>query len=626
MTKQELGQKIKLKYPQYKNIDDVELADKIIAKYPVYQSQITEEKPKAGFGQYNLKEAVEDVGQTFGNIKKTAQDTAKKIIAPVRAMEAGDQGVLRTFGQSFGAAAGGISKGIGDVFTGAVKAALPQQAETTIKDTMANVIEKMVEVDKALGNPIGSLYEKYQTLSPKTKRDIEAVLGIGSLATDILGAGVTKKVGQETVKQTTRLGARTVKTSKELGKQTVKFGSSVVSKVAEKTPELIKGGVSVASELTERIPRAVTRLKEGAEDAAARARRIRESTPEVANAIKSNLDDKFINTILEADDVTRKAYKQVVDIAEETPKGIGMKKQPSIVSGELAAKQFDLINKEKKKIGEQIGEKIKQLSKTDKVDISDAVISVDDILSTNGIGLKYTKKGTKLDFSGTSFTPAERTKIQQLYDLATEGGLELSPLQIKAKDQLFSKLQREATLEGIGKIMIETPEGTKSLFSVFRDIYSKKLDDIIPEIKDLNKKYRDLTLITEDIEDSILRTPNFNITKTADPSEFAKVNLRRIFGESQSSPVFEAIADRMDSLARSLGYADASPKQVAEFAQELRKLYPESIPKTGFQGGISTGLFGAVSGLANVALKAGAPNIKDQRKALIRLLDSYLVK
>ena len=44
MTKQELAQKTKAKYPPYKDIDDIELADKIIAKYPVYQSQITEEK------------------------------------------------------------------------------------------------------------------------------------------------------------------------------------------------------------------------------------------------------------------------------------------------------------------------------------------------------------------------------------------------------------------------------------------------------------------------------------------------------------------------------------------------------------------------------------------------------
>ena len=42
MTKQEFAQQIKLKYPQYKDMDDEELANKTLDKYPVYQSQITE--------------------------------------------------------------------------------------------------------------------------------------------------------------------------------------------------------------------------------------------------------------------------------------------------------------------------------------------------------------------------------------------------------------------------------------------------------------------------------------------------------------------------------------------------------------------------------------------------------
>lgn len=44
MNLQELGQKIKVKYPQYKNIDDIELAKKIIQKYPTYKSQISDNR------------------------------------------------------------------------------------------------------------------------------------------------------------------------------------------------------------------------------------------------------------------------------------------------------------------------------------------------------------------------------------------------------------------------------------------------------------------------------------------------------------------------------------------------------------------------------------------------------
>ena len=57
MTKQELSQKIKVKYPEYANIDDNELADKIIAKYPVYKDQITDKTEK--------KSVIRKVGDFF---------------------------------------------------------------------------------------------------------------------------------------------------------------------------------------------------------------------------------------------------------------------------------------------------------------------------------------------------------------------------------------------------------------------------------------------------------------------------------------------------------------------------------------------------------------------------------
>lgn len=40
MTTQELAQKIKQKYPQYKNVDDTQLVNKIVEKYPVYKTHL----------------------------------------------------------------------------------------------------------------------------------------------------------------------------------------------------------------------------------------------------------------------------------------------------------------------------------------------------------------------------------------------------------------------------------------------------------------------------------------------------------------------------------------------------------------------------------------------------------
>jgi hypothetical protein len=336
-------------------------------------------------------------------------------------------------------------------------------------------------------------------------------------------------------------------------------------------------------------------------------------TPVVANAIKVDIPETFINTVSQADDATKAAYRQVLDIADETPKTIGVKKNPTIVGGELASKQYDVIEKQRKAIGNAIGEQVKKLGlDRAKADMRPAFSQVDNVLQEQGITVG---KNGQLSFAG-KFTPQERARMQELYNLSREAGDVLTPTQVRDMDQLFSKLQRESRMEGIGDILIDVNDRKMSMFRVFRDIYANQLDNLSPELRKLNAQYRNVSTLIEDIEDSIFKTPNFNLTKSADQAEFAKVNLRRIFGESQSSPAYEAIADEMDAVARKLGYADAKPKDVAAFAQELRELYPEITPRTGFAGGIRAG----VMDIAERVLSVGKANPDDQRKALRALL------
>lgn len=368
------------------------------------------------------------------------------------------------------------------------------------------------------------------------------------------------------------------------------------------------------------IPRVVERFGAGLEKSADKATRLKAATPEVKKAIESGLDDKIISFVTEADDATKDAMKKVVRMAEEKPV-LGKTNQPSVVAGDLAVKQYNLIDAEKKRIGKQLGDRINALSKTTTVDIKDSLKSLDDILNSQGILKTYNKKGdVVLDFGTSKFTKAERAKISELYELATEGGSKLTPAQIKAKDQLFSKMQRESKMESIGDIIIDTPEGQKNLFQAFRDVYNSKLDSIDPTIRELNRKYAEMARITDDIEDSIFKTPNFNATKSADQSEFAKVNLRRIFAENQSSAVYEDIVNQMDDWARVLGYKDASPKEIMDFSLEMRRLFPETVPKTGFTGGINAGVESTIINTLGKALTSGKPNLIDQQKALKALL------
>lgn len=550
--------------------------------------------------------------ELFGDIKQIGTDIvessgkrAENIAETRNALETGQQGDVRSVLQGAGQLAGAGADAITAVGKGAVNVFLSDKSEKAVTDVIGKFGARV------MANPgVQNIINKYNELPEEKQRDIDAVGGVVDLVSNFIGGQAVSKGADVAV-----TGAK--KTGKAIGEVVDATSNAVV----DATQSVAKSGAGqIITDIAERVPRAIKRGQENLAENAIRAEKIRTATPSVKQAIKSNLDERIINTVIEADDATKKAFKQVIDIAEETPKTVGLKKQPSIVGGDLASQQYDLINKQKKTVGEQIGEITKNLSKTEKLSMQDSFGQIDDILSNQGILPQYTKKGVKLDFTGSKYTPAERTKIQELYNLATEGGDSLTPAQIKGKDQLFSKLKRESNFEGIGDLIIETPEGNKSLFNIFRDVYSSKLDTISPEIRALNSQYRKLSNITDDIEDSIFKTPNFNVTKSVDPAEFAKVNLRRIFGEAQSSPTYQAIADIMDKSARELGYKGATPKQVAEFAEYVRKLYPESVPKTGFQGGIKAG----ISDIIETVSKAGAPNIEDQRKALRGLFEDYL--
>lgn len=523
---------------------------------------------------------------------------------------------------------------VGQIFSKETAQELPKAAYETLVGNAAKFVKSAVEApvnivqglqgkemttaninDPVTGKPIGSFQTDFQNkilpavesgqISP-LKGTVQAVGGPILGAADVLGAGELVPGGTKLVKSGAEQGSKLLTNTKNVISDIIPPGGG-------------SGVGQIASDLVSRVPRAGERVKEAISTASERAAKMKTATPQVKQAMKSNLDERIINTIESSDNATKKAFKDVVDIAGEKSTKIGTKKQPTIIGGELATKQFELINKAKQEVGKKLGDAVKSLDRTTNVNVTDAFQKLDNTLSEQGIIPTYDTKGVKLDFTGSRYTPAERTKIQELYDLATEGGDTLTPSKIREKDQLFSKLKRQSQYEGVGDIIVDTADGQKSLFNVFRDVYSSKLDEISPEIKKLNSEYAKYKNLTDDIEDSIFKTPNFNVTKSTDPAEFAKVNLRRIFGESQSSPVYESIADIMDSTSRGLGYKGASPKVVAEFAQEMRKLFPDTIPSTGFSGGIKLGVGDIVEKITSV----GATNLTDQQKAVRDLLQSY---
>lgn len=186
MNTDQFAQQIKQKYPQYKDMDDLELSKKIVAKYPQYKSSVVIPTEP---------DLVGDIKQTGTNLTNTAKTTFAKQKEALNAGIEGKQGLLRSVMQAFGIGAGGLSKAVGDVVTGGVKVALPQSAEQSVKETVGAVTKPVVESDFVQG-----IMSKYESLDEKQKRDVDALLGVGSLATEFVGGGVVKRPLQSGVK------------------------------------------------------------------------------------------------------------------------------------------------------------------------------------------------------------------------------------------------------------------------------------------------------------------------------------------------------------------------------------------------------------------------------------------
>lgn len=188
MTKQQFAQQIKQKYPQYKDVDDIQLADRILEKYPIYKytSSISDSSLPAKQSQSRFSDLGQDIAQTGQNLAGTFGRTNQKM-QDITQAERGGQNVVRSFGQRVGAVAGGISSAIGDVFTGGVKALLSPKEEEQAKQVLTTAITPIIQ-SKQFQTGI-QRYERLKQEDPALARDLEGIFNVGMLASDVLTSG-----------------------------------------------------------------------------------------------------------------------------------------------------------------------------------------------------------------------------------------------------------------------------------------------------------------------------------------------------------------------------------------------------------------------------------------------------
>jgi hypothetical protein len=208
MTTQELAQKIKQKYPQYKNVDDTQLVNKIVEKYPVYKthlddfsSQPTQDNTNITNSQENTQQAtppatqspaeykpsfeaqqndgfIASVGKTIGNIPGSALNLGKNLYQVARHP-------LDT------------AKNIGAVGAGAIQAG----AETLFgQDNNVPKTQAQLENDQAFNSAKDYFVNRFGGIDKIKQTIVNDPVGLATDAATVLegGGGLLKGAGKMT--------------------------------------------------------------------------------------------------------------------------------------------------------------------------------------------------------------------------------------------------------------------------------------------------------------------------------------------------------------------------------------------------------------------------------------------
>lgn len=214
-----------------------------------------------------LSDTIGDIKQTGKSLLTTTKETfgqggtVSKALEPVVEDK---QGLLRSFAQAFGAGASGVAKGFGDIFTGTVKTALPPETENIVKEnikkTAVPVVKSVMEIPA-----VNKFINDYASLPEDQKRDVDALFGIGSLASELATSGFgspIKKVSQNVLKTGIKGVTDTGEMVTDISKNIIKQTPRLTEKFLAKEPTLVEATGQILQGQTKDITKGVKGLAE----------------------------------------------------------------------------------------------------------------------------------------------------------------------------------------------------------------------------------------------------------------------------------------------------------------------------------------------------------------------------
>jgi len=408
------------------------------------------------------------------------------------------------------------------------------------------------------------------------------------------------------------LGARSTARQIDTATPAIREGAKTL---AQSSP--VRAATQAASDVGSTIGRILKRPVSAVQSKAYKAARIQSLPKNARPAVRVGIDDAVVDLAVQGDTPTREAMRKMVQMAE-TPQTARPTAGPASVASDVAVDQYRVIEAQRKAIGQQIGQLSDELPTLRNIDITPTQDVVIDVLRKNGIQLSPDGQLSAIDNMRVS--DEQVAVLNKIWQKVTSKQ-ELSAKNLHELDQWFSSTQRTARrvdkIEDL-YIKVPTPDGETNvpIYKFFRDAFGQRLDEVAPEnLRALNKQYRSLNNLTEDVEGTLVRNSKLETLQNVDISNPS--TLRRMFGEAQSAEDFRLIYDQMDDLSRQLGFSGPRADELYYFANRIRDYYPDTIPATGLRANVGS----SIKDIVGSALRIGDVKPADQQQALKQLLE-----
>jgi len=533
------------------------------------------------------------------DLKKRGQD-AKNALMNSDNKLTGAEAILQTTGS--------LAGGVGDVLGQGINSGINALPES-VKDVGRSALQS--KPGQAIMSGVGSIMNKYNSWAqqnPRAAKDLESVVNIASL------------IPTEKVASLATEGAE--QAARSFGKKTLQVGGEVLNTGKKGAEKIFPNTIRSVEGSIERVkPNLVAKNLEN--DA------YKALTAPEREAVRGGLLPRDVADFSRANPTEKGILKRLVTAAEETTDGGRGKIHPSEIIGEQMNKRIKLLDDERKRIGNELGEKVKELKITDLGGGGTGQVQADVIKRLNKVpgleGIKissFEDGNVALDFTDTALsgsqTKGAREELQNLFnDLNNRNPYQLHRLRQEIFESLGGKKSAQLQLtetqeqamdairEGISDSLERSSKGYKELNSSYRET--------ITPLKELRRFFKGTEGASKDILD-----------------EKAGLLMRRLTSNVASGPELRRIIDDIGNQLTKHGYdiSEVDLNKLQDFYNALNRYY-DLAKDTSFEGLIKSAnanptdfsKTGIVTKVINTATKNINVTKATQRAAIKKLLN-----